>query len=103
MVGSALPPIQSSELNKKYLRLEHTRPVITTQTFMLLRSTFSTGVPVLFLLGLRLDFPSNTAQPTGRVPPEIADRLEIRFATEMVNALKMEIERDPARCYGRGS
>lgn len=45
---STLPPIQSSGLNKKYLRLEHTRPVITTQAFMLLRSTFSTGVSVLF-------------------------------------------------------
>lgn len=68
MAGSTLEPIQSSDLNKKYLRLEHTRLVITTQTFMLLRSTFSTGVPVLFLRGLCLDFPSNTVQPTVRFP-----------------------------------
>lgn len=42
------PPTDTIQLNKKYLRLEHTRPVITTQGFMLLRSTFSTGVSVLF-------------------------------------------------------
>ena len=50
-----------------------------------------------FTVGLRLDFPSNTAQPTGRLPPEIADRLEIRFTAEMANAIEMEIERNPAK------
>lgn len=57
MADSALAPIQSSDLNKKYLRLEHRRLVITTQIFMLLRSTFSTGVSVLFLLWPMPRFP----------------------------------------------
>lgn len=57
---------------------------------MLLRSTFSTGVSVLFLLCL--DFPSSTVQPTARLPSEIADCLKIRFTREMVDAIVMEIE-----------